>query len=46
MLGLMQESPLTLPQVMERAGQLFAHKTVTTATAGSEVQATFDDERT
>jgi fatty-acyl-CoA synthase len=34
MLGLMQDRPLALPHVFQRAEQLFAHKTVVTAGAG------------
>ncbi len=40
MLGLMQDRPLTLPQVFHRAEQLFGHKTLVTATANGETTTT------
>ena len=40
MLGLMQDRPLSLTHVFHRAEQLFAHKTLVTATADGEIETT------
>ncbi len=41
MQGLMQDRPLTLPQVFHRAERHFGHKTMVTATADGEVDSTY-----
>ena len=41
MIGLMQDRPLALPTLAERAGAMFGHKSVVTATATGEVRSTW-----
>lgn len=41
MIGLMQDRPLALPMLADRAERMFGHKRVVTATPGGEVQATW-----
>ena len=43
MIGLMQDRPLALPELVNRAAEMFAHKAVVTATATGEVRATWGE---
>jgi fatty-acyl-CoA synthase len=43
MLGLMQDVPLSIIHLFERAEQLFAHKGIVTAVAGSRVRTTYGE---
>jgi fatty-acyl-CoA synthase len=43
MLGLMQDVPLSIIHLFDRAEQLFAHKGIVTAVAGSRVRTTYGD---